>query len=71
MNEKKWLIEAYQRGLTNYHEQKWYDCLKEMNQVLRHFPEDGPAKLYIRRCLELIENPPEKDWQPVYKFETK
>jgi adenylate cyclase len=70
-NEKKWLIEAYQRGLTNYHEQKWYDCLKEMNQVLRHFPEDGPAKLYIRRCLELIENPPEKDWQPVYKFETK
>ena len=69
--EQTWLVEAFQRGLTYYAEKKWYKSLLEMNQILKHFPNDGPAKLYIKRCLEMIENPPERDWQPVYKFDTK
>ena len=69
--ERTWLLETYQVGLKFYSEKKWYDCLREMNRVLRHFPEDGPSKLYIQRSLEMIENPPAEDWQPVYKFETK
>ena len=69
--ERTWLIDAYSSGLEFYSTKKWYKCIRDMNQVLHYYPEDGPTKLYIRRCLEMIENPPEKDWKPVYRFDVK
>ncbi len=69
--ERTWLIDAYHNGLEFYSTKKWYKCIREMNQVLHYYPDDGPTKLYIRRCLEMIENPPEKDWKPVYRFDVK
>ena len=67
----KWLVEAYGRGLAAYYEQKWYSCLREMNAVLKHFPEDGPARLYIKRCLDYLEKPPAPDWKPVTTYTQK
>lgn len=69
--EKDLRMDTYQMGLDFYIKQKWYECLREMNKVLREFPSDGPARLYVRRCLDLMENPPEEEWEPVVTFETK
>lgn len=68
---RKWLVEAYQRGLMAYYEQRWYTCLREMSQILNHFPDDGPAKLYIKRCMDYLESPPAPDWRPITTYETK
>ncbi|HHM23474.1 MAG TPA: adenylate/guanylate cyclase domain-containing protein [Bacteroidetes bacterium] len=68
---QKWLVEAYGRGLEAYYAQKWYSCLKEMNAILREFPHDGPARLYIKRCLDYLENPPAPDWKPVTTYDRK
>ncbi len=69
--EMKLRVDAYNTAINCYLEKKWYDCLREMNKILREFPTDGPAKLYIRRCLDFMEKPPPDEWEPVVAFETK
>lgn len=64
-------VNLYNQALNFYYEKNWYGCLREMNRILKEFPTDGPAKLYIRRCLDLMENPPTEDWKPVVTFDTK
>lgn len=64
-------VNLYNQALNYYYDKKWYNCLRDMNKILKEFPTDGPAKLYIRRCLDLMENPPTEEWEPVIKFETK
>ena len=69
--EEELLVEAYSRGLKYYQREKWYQALLEFKKVLRHFPNDGPTKVYIKRCLDFLENPPVENWDGVYDFTTK
>jgi len=55
--EQEFLIEIYHRALKLFRESRWYEALKEFHRILRYFPSDGPTNLYIRRCLDAIENP--------------
>jgi hypothetical protein len=39
--------------------------------ALRVDPADGPSRIYVERCEELLRNPPPKDWDGVYVMKTK
>ncbi len=69
--EENLLIGVYERGLSYYKQRRWYDAMKEFKRVLRYFPSDGPSRVYIKRCLDFIENPPPDDWDGVYEFKSK
>ena len=73
--QKKRMLESYKEGLGLYKQRKFSEALERFNAALRFKnegePEDGPTKLYIRRCLELIKNPPGDEWDGVYTMETK
>ncbi len=69
--EEDLLINVYNEGLKLYKEHDWYRALTEFKRVLRYFPSDGPARVYVRRCLDFLEEPPPEDWDGVYEFKTK
>ncbi len=69
--EEDLLIGVYHQGLALYKKREWYNALKQFKRVLRYFPSDGPARAYVNRCLDFIENPPPADWDGVYEFKTK
>lgn len=69
--EQKLKIDIYTEALTYYKSQKWYQALKEFKRILKQFPDDGPTRVYIKRCLDFIEFPPPENWDGVYEFTTK
>lgn len=70
-SEHELLVEVYTEALRAYRNGEWYEALKGLRKILHFFPTDGPSNLYIRRCLDLMENPPKENWEPVYTFSTK
>ncbi len=69
--EQDMLIEVYSQALEHYKALKWYQALKEFKRILKHFPNDGPTRVYIKRCLDFMETPPSDNWDGVYDFKTK
>jgi len=69
--EYELLVHVYSEALSAYRNANWYEALKGFRKILRYFPKDGPSNLYIKRCLDLMENPPREDWEAVYTFSTK
>ncbi len=69
--EQDLIIDIYTQGLNYYKERKWYQALNEFKRIIRYFPTDGPTRVYIKRCLDFIENPPPENWDGVYEFTTK
>ena len=70
-SEYELLVQVYSEALAAYRNANWYEALRGFRKILRYFPKDGPSNLYIRRCLDLMENPPKENWEPVYTFSTK
>lgn len=69
--EEDLIVNVYNQGLAYYKERKWYQALTEFKKLLRYFPSDGPARVYVKRCLDFLEEPPPEDWDGVYEFKTK
>ncbi len=69
--EKELVVDVYEYGLSLYKEQQWYEAMREFKRVLKYFPSDGPSRVYIKRCLDFIEAPPQEAWDGVYEFTSK
>ncbi|MFQ5602477.1 MAG: CHASE2 domain-containing protein [bacterium] len=69
--EKELIIDVYSEALNYYKERKWYQALLQFKRILRYFPTDGPSRVYIKRCLDFMEQPPPDNWDGVYDFTTK
>ena len=50
---------------------RWKDAENAFYHVLKLAPNDGPSLLYLERCREYQENPPESDWDRVFNFTEK
>jgi tetratricopeptide (TPR) repeat protein len=70
-DSKRNMLSYYNKGLGLYKEMKFIEALKSFKKALEYEPEDGPTKLYISRCEELIKNPPPPDWDGVFTMTTK
>lgn len=69
--EQELVIDVYSEGLEYYKNLNWYQALQAFNRVLNYFPTDGPSRVYVKRCMDFIENPPPVNWDGVYEFTTK
>jgi len=68
---KRKVIRSFTQGLEHYRQQQWSEALSLFQQVLTLVPEDGPAKIFIRRCEEFMKTPPPAGWDGVYSLTTK
>lgn len=66
--EKELLIDTFSYAVELFHSRKWLLALKQFQQILRYYPDDGPSRVYIRRCLDFLEKSPPDDWDGIFEL---
>jgi adenylate cyclase len=61
----------FNEGLAKYKEMRWDDAIAAFGKALEVRPGDPPAEMYIKRCRELKEQPPEGEWDGVFTMTKK
>ena len=61
----------FEGALALYKEKRFAEAKERFTAMLKKYPDDGPAKLYIERCDEYTKNPPPPDWDGAYVAKTK
>ncbi len=61
----------YQAGLDMFYEQQWNDAEKLFKEAQKLMPGDVPSRLFIERCKNYRKKAPPKNWDGVYRMETK
>jgi len=56
------LIEYFHAGLKLFELRKFEESNMYFKQCLKINPDDVPSKIYLNRCKEFINNPPEESW---------
>ena len=64
-------VDQFAAGLGAYRRRDWNGALARFEAVLKDRPDDGPSKLYMRRCRDFAQSEPPPDWQGVTVMETK
>ncbi len=65
------VLESYNKGLELYKAKQFQEAKTYFQKALESIPDDGPSKLYIERCDQLIATPPPADWDGVFTMTTK
>jgi len=53
-------IDRFGRGLQAYREQKWAAALEVFEGLASDYPQDGPTRVFIKRCQGFLLQPPEQ-----------
>ena len=64
-------LEKYKNALALYRSRKWDEAKNEFETLSKAHPTSTLYRLYITRCDEMKNNPPEKDWDGSYTFTSK
>jgi adenylate cyclase len=65
------LIGRFEKGLEAYRSGQWKTAIEIFEDLARDHPQDGPSHVFLRRCHDLIEQPPEGRWDGVYAMREK
>jgi adenylate cyclase len=64
-------VRRFHEGLERYKQARWDESIAAFRSVLDLRPDDPPASLYIQRCHDLKEHPPEGEWDGVFTMTKK
>ncbi len=70
-NEKRTEVEAYHGALKLYHTRDFKKAAKEFKMLINQYPYDKLYQVYLNRCKQLRDNPPDKKWDGVFISTTK
>src|SRR6202167_35673 len=59
-------LEFFAQGRACYQKRDWQEAQNVFEQLLKRWPEDGPARMYANRCKDYLVAGPEEDWDGVY-----
>ncbi len=65
------LLDGFEQGLTAYRAGHWEEALAHFEELTANHADDPPSRVYLQRCRELLEQPPEGVWDGVYVMKTK
>ena len=64
-------IEMFEEGISCFRRRQWSEAEGHFRGVLQASRNDGPAKLYLERCLDFAKQPPPDNWDGVTVMTTK
>ncbi|HTD66316.1 MAG TPA: adenylate/guanylate cyclase domain-containing protein [Candidatus Limnocylindria bacterium] len=64
-------LPCYEEGIKCYHSRKFVEALAAFADCVREQPDDYLSELYLKRCQELVANPPSPDWNTVFVMKSK
>jgi len=70
-NDGKSLVELFGRGREAYKARNWSAAKAAFEEVLRRWPKDGPARVFLGRCDEYLASGPGANWDGVYEMKHK
>lgn len=70
-DEQRKLRDDFEEGLRLYRNKNWKEAIKQFEGILDEFPDDGPSEVFLERSKEYRDNPPQEDWNGVYRLKTK
>ena len=65
------LLAMFEGGLQAYRAQRWEFATDLFDTILQVYPDDKPSKVFLTRCREFMQAPPEAGWDGVYVMKTK
>ncbi len=65
------LTTRFESGLAAYRDSRWEEAMEIFRDLLKDYPQDGPAGVLAHRCHDLLDHPPEGTWDGVYVMKTK
>ncbi|WON74247.1 adenylate/guanylate cyclase domain-containing protein [Nitrosospira sp. Is2] len=70
-SEQRWLAEIFTDAMLAYETQEWNGGCYNFAEILKAFPDDGPARFYLKRCQHYRETPPVGPWDACIRMEGK
>ncbi len=68
---RRQMLAHYQKGIELYRNRQWREAIQCFEKALESVPDDCPSQLYIKRCREFIQIPPEQEWDGTYHMSSK
>jgi adenylate cyclase len=65
------LVSRFEKGLEAYRSGQWETAIEILQDLVRDHPQDGPSHVFIKRCHDLLAQPPEGSWDGVFVMKTK
>jgi adenylate cyclase len=69
--QKVSVLVAYERAISVYQEQAWSKAVDLFSQIVEQAPLDALSKIYLDRAVYFLENPPEENWNGVFRMSSK
>ncbi len=64
-------LSTYEHGIECYRTRRFDEGAITFKESLAAVPEDYLSQLYLKRCQELVANPPGSDWDTVFVMKSK
>ncbi len=64
-------VKKFEQGLTLYRQQEFEPAVNVFQETLKLKPRDRPTDFFINRCEIFKDDPPEPDWDGVWKYTQK
>ncbi len=64
-------IRRFDDGIQAYTAAQWDTAISHFQAVLEHIPNDPPSTLYIQRCQQLRQQPPDAHWDGITTLDHK
>ena len=65
------IVNIFHDALELFEQKNWSDAAAKFQKILTIDPEDGPAGVYIKRCMEYKKKAPPANWDGVFNLTTK
>jgi adenylate cyclase len=65
------VVGRFEKGLEAYRSSQWKTAIEMFQEVVRDHPQDGPSLVFIKRCQDLLAQPPEGAWDGVFVMKSK
>ena len=64
-------VERFHDALVLFEAKDWARAQEGFEETLKMRPEDGPARVYVKRCEEYAKSPPPANWDGVFNLSMK
>ena len=70
-DRRKQHLHHFNSAFRMYHERRWEQAINEFNQDIGFDMNDQTSQLYIKRCRDYMNEPPDDSWDGVFTMTTK
>ncbi|MDX6767128.1 MAG: adenylate/guanylate cyclase domain-containing protein [Candidatus Methylacidiphilales bacterium] len=68
--DAEWL-KLYQEAYSRFEERRWDVAARVFEACLHSYPDDQATNMLLELCRELVNNPPPREWDGVFEFDSK